>query len=266
MGGDTHTEHAPGVPRMCLARTLLDTRFHDGSPADLKHVPEGYRMKHKKLIVIVAVVAVMGIAATAAYAWFVASASVNDNHVATATAGNFNLYGGPVSATGLIPAKDPSPGEVTGTPTKYPDTVYPASTYFALDNAASYSMLFFGYLSTPTGNLDPSLVGIRIYLNPPASAPGYPGGWGLGTFNTTSPTGWVVFQGHLSDIVGESNGRWYLSSSSGPNFTDVLTPINPGERAIYRLGLWLDGNVANNTNASSRYLDCDFTFSGEQVH
>jgi hypothetical protein len=220
-------------------------------------------MKHKKLIIVIAVIVVMAVAATAAYAWFTADKFVAGNTVTVAQAGNFVLNGGPIDATGLVPALDPGPGETPATPPVNPNAVYPSSTYFALQNGTDYPMKYYAYLSDGAGTLDPAMVGVRIYLNPPTSAPGYPGGWGPGTFNG-GPPGFVVFQGHLSDLWGQAQGHKYLCSSSGPDFSGILTPINPGEWAIYRVCLWLDGNVADNS-ASGKWLTVTLNFTGTQL-
>jgi predicted ribosomally synthesized peptide with SipW-like signal peptide len=220
-------------------------------------------MKHKKLLIVLAVVVVMAVAATAAYAWWTAEESVTNNTVSVATAGDFVLEGGPVSATGLIPSADPAPNETTGDPPLATDTEYPSSTYFALKNDADYPMKFYAYLSDGAGNLDPAMVGVRIYLNPPTSAPGYPGSWGPGDFNG-GPDGFVVFQGHLSDLWGQAQGRYYLSSSTEANFGGTITPIYPDQWAVYRICVWLDGNVADNS-ASGKSLSCTLNFKGSQL-
>jgi hypothetical protein len=223
------------------------------------------RLLKKRVLIPLVVVAVLAIGATVAYAWLTADVSVADNNVSTLTVGNFELSGGPINATDLIPANDPDPGETIATPPVDSNVVYPSSTYFALHNATGYSMLYYAYLSAGTGDLDPATVGVRIFLNPPTSAPGYPGGWGAGTFNG-GPPGFVVFQGHLSDLWGGiPSGMYWLCSSSGPNFTGVLTPINNDEWAIYRVCIWLDGNVAGN-DAMGKSLSCTLNFHGDQYH
>ncbi len=45
-------------------------------------------MKHKKLLIVLAVVLVMGVAATVAYAWWSNSASLEDNSIADRDVGN----------------------------------------------------------------------------------------------------------------------------------------------------------------------------------
>ena len=208
----------------------------------------------KKLFFVIAIL-VVALAVGVAYAWFTAQNSVASNLITVQTVGNFDLYGGPISATNLIPANDPDPTATN------PSAEYPSSTYFKLVNSTGAPMMFYAYLSDGaaqgTGMLDPAKVGVRIYLEPPGSAPGNP--WAPGDFSAPA----VVFSGHLDQIWNQADAKNLLSSRYWNGSAWVHTLFANGSNAVYRVGIWLDGTKADNSD-SGKGLSVTLNFSGVQ--
>ena len=216
-------------------------------------------MKHKKLVIVLAVLVVMAVAAAVAYAWWSATVSVPGNTVTTGQV-SLETEGLPIVASGLVPQLDPALDAA--------DDKYGAVQYFWVKNGSTTPLMFYGWLSDGTdANNIRSSVRARIWLLGTAAAPGYwtgyPDGW-VGTFNPGGP--YATFDGTVAQLwSGAPAGRNYLSSRYPIGSSWGRTPINPGEYGVYRIAVWLDSNAPNSTQNSVLGFTINFTGMQEEA-
>ena len=158
-------------------------------------------MKHKKLIVVLAVVLVMAIGAAVAYAWWSDTWTSDTNSLTT---GSVDLEAGglPITATGLVPQGVPAMDAADG--------AYAAVKYFYVRNDSTIPLMFYGYLSDgddPAGLQN--YVNIRIWLlgsstTVPGYWTGYPG-W-TDTFQPAPGGPFLSYGGLLTQPLGVGPG------------------------------------------------------------
>lgn len=217
-------------------------------------------MKHKKLLIVLAVIVVMGIAAAAAYAWWSSDAEIPGNSITTGGLELIETVGLPFTAEGLVPQNPPDADA--------PDADYAHVSYFYLHNPDDNpALMFYGWLSD--GDDSKGLrdyVRARIWVLGTDPAPDWWNGidqsW-VGTFG--SPGGpYVSFDGKLADLwPGRPAGINYLSSRYGGDPTWGRTLFDPGEYAVYRMAIWLDGSAPDSTQHSTVSFTINWT--GMQV-
>jgi predicted ribosomally synthesized peptide with SipW-like signal peptide len=214
-------------------------------------------MKHKKLIIAIAVIAVMAIGAAVAYAWWSDTVSAPGNSVST---GNVSLetFGLPIVADGLVPQLDPAMDAN--------DSKYAAVQYFWVKNGSSIPLMFYGWLS---GGNDPSninpYVNARIWLL--GSSTPTPVSWWTGldpswvdTFQPAAGGPFLSYGGPLSGLwAGEPDGINHLSSRYWTGSSWVRTPIGSGEYGVYRIAVWLDSSAPDSTQNSTVGFTINFT-------
>lgn len=213
-------------------------------------------MKHKKLIVVLAVVLVMAIGAAVAYAWWSSTATTYGNSVAT---GNVTLEsdGGSIVASGLVPQVAPAE--------EADDAAYGAVSYIWVHNASSTPLMFYGWLNDGAGDtiINP-YVRVRIWLLGATTAPAwwtnYPAGW-TDTFQSPGP--FLSFDGTLEQLwSGQAGGINYLSSRWWDGAAWHRTLINPDEYGTYRVAIWLDSSAPNETQ--NKTVDFSVNWTGMQ--
>jgi hypothetical protein len=198
-------------------------------------------VKHKKLIVIIATLVVMGIAATAAYAWFTSSGSLPGNSISTGNVG-IEVQGanGPINVSGLMPSYGPAIN--LGTPWALStqdltsESNFPSS-FFWIHNNGTAPEMFYAWAELGGNTEIANKVMCRIWLDP-VDYPGYPNSawW-------KSPATYAVWEGPLSDISTPGGGRDLVRSVTPGGVKETL-PV--GTYATYKIVFWLDSTADNN--------------------
>lgn len=214
-------------------------------------------MRHKKLIVFVVVLA-MALAAAAAYAWWSTTITSDTNNVATGHIA-LAMSGLPIDASGLVPQNAPEEDAE--------DSEYADVTYFWVKNDSSMPLMFYGWLSdgSDTKNIR-SYVRARIWLLGDAEPPDFWTGidetW-VGTFQTGGP--YDTFDGTVAQLwSAQTAGINYLSS----RYWDSAwhrTLFEPGEYAVYRVAIWLDGSAPDSTQDATLSFKINFTGMQEEA-
>jgi predicted ribosomally synthesized peptide with SipW-like signal peptide len=209
-------------------------------------------MKHKKLLIVLAVVVVMAIAAAVAYAWWSDTVSVDSNAVSTGSV-SLETQGLPIVADGLVPQVDPAE--------KAADAAYPSVTYFWVKNGSTVPLMFYGWLSggDDPKNINP-YVKVRIWLlgsNTPTPVSWWTGldpSW-TDTFQPAAGGPFLSYEGTLAGLwPGKDPGINYLSSRWWDGTSWHRTPIGEGEYGVYRAAVWLDKDAPDSTqNATVKF-------------
>ncbi len=208
-------------------------------------------MKHKKLIVVLVVLA-MAITASIAYAWWSDTVTSDTNTVATGEVA-LEMAGLPIDASGLVPQNDPAADAV--------DAAYADVTYFWVKNDSTVPLMFYGWLSDGSDDSNiRSYVNARITLLGSATAPDWwtlPDGW-EGTFQDGGP--YDVFDGTVADLwSGQTAGKLYLSSRYWDGSDWIHTLLEEGEYAVYRVAIWLDSTAPDSAQNATLSFKINFT-------
>jgi len=198
----------------------------------------------KKLFVLVAIL-VVAIGVGVAYAWWTADGGISGN---TVTTGGMSLATSDtaINATGLVPQNAPGDEAAAGYYAKF----------IWVQNTGSVDEMFYAWLDNASGDgvlLD--AVKCAIWLAPTDA----PGDWAL-TGSLGQPGPWPVYTGTLRGLYGEDVGKWQLKTVS-PGHT--ATPLHPGQYAIYKIVVWLDGPSAG-PDTMNKSLSVDLKFKAFQ--
>lgn len=209
------------------------------------------KLKRKTMFIIIAVVVVMAIGSAVAYAWWTASATVENNQISTADAGlTYGGSGAPIIATNLIPqatlAADPADDPAANL------TGYRVS-YFWVRNTGDAPLHFYGWLDGGTGDYGAlgSVVWVKITIAPTV-ANGSP--W--------DPTGslsavggpYLVYRGPINALYGKAGGMDKLT-------TIGHQPLAAGQFAFYKVVTWLDGPTCTN-DSQNKSMTASLQFEG----
>jgi hypothetical protein len=191
------------------------------------------KILRKKYFVPLLVVAVMAIAATAAYAWWTTNAQSDPNTVATGTSG-LELGGQlPINVSKLIPAQPLLDND---------DQTVPAGaykvSYFWVHNTGDEPLPFIGWLDNGTG--DYALLGSQVYVKiliAPTDSPYNV----AGSLSSEAGHAWKVYYGPIDALYGKTAGGSHLT-------TDGHADLQPGQYAVYKVITWLNGPTCDNSS------------------
>jgi predicted ribosomally synthesized peptide with SipW-like signal peptide len=197
-------------------------------------------MKHKKLIVVLAVVVVMAVGASVAYAWWSNTQSLPNNSIKTGSLAVEvgSRDGGPINVSGLRPSNPPAFAYVHPTiPTlnqqdAVAETGFPQA-FFWVHNTSDIEAMFYAYLSVTAESAGiRDKIMCRVWLNPVDWTPVDSANWWKPGQN------FMVYQGPLSGIDSAQGGRDNLRTWTPDIKPD---PIPAGKWGVYKIVFWLDG-------------------------
>jgi predicted ribosomally synthesized peptide with SipW-like signal peptide len=204
------------------------------------------RLRNRRIWIPLVVIAVMAIAATAAYAWWTASATTDPNTIST---GESSLeYGGslPVNATNLVPQPTLDSTDVNDVP----GAGYKTS-FFWVHNNGDTAMHFEGWLDSVTGNS--AILGSQVFVKitiAPTTAQGSP--WDPTGSLSAAGGPYLVYQGPINALFGYASGSTLLT-------TVGHAPLDPGQYARYRVVTWLDGPTST-PESMNKSMSCVLKF------
>jgi len=206
------------------------------------------KLLKKKVLIPLAVAAVMAFAATAAYAWWTSTVSSGSNDITTGPGAGLT-YGGdlPVSATDLLPQETLNNDPRLAVPPGY------KVSYFYVQNTGNTPLHFVGWLDDGTGDVATlgAVVHVKITIAP-TQAEGSP--WDpTGSLSATGGP-WPVYNGRIDQLYGKDLGSEKLT-------TVGHEPLAAGQYAFYKVVTWLDGPTCND-DSKAKSMTCSLKFEG----
>lgn len=202
------------------------------------------KLLRKKVLITLVAVGVMAIAATAAYAWWTATASSGPNDISTA--GAALTYGGelPVSAIGLVPRATLDDDPNSAVPVGY------KVSYFFVTNNGETPLHFVGWLDNMSG--DDTVLGAVVHVKITIAPTGSP--WDITGSLSASGGPYLVYNGRIDALYGKTAGSLLLT-------TIGHSPLAAGQSAYYKVVTWLDGPTCND-DSQNKSMKCTLKFEG----
>ena len=204
------------------------------------------KLLRKRVLIPLVVVAVMAIAATAAYAWWTANATSGNNTISTGSSAL--TYGGslPINAIGLVPQATLDSSPTTPVPSGY------QTSFFYVHNSGTTPLDFVAWLDNGTG--DTAILGTQVYVKitiAPTVASGSP--WDPAGSLSAAGGPYLVYMGPIVNLYGQASGSQYLTT------LNPHTPLAAGQYAYYRVVTWLDGPSSDNSSMN-KSMTCSLEF------
>lgn len=181
-------------------------------------------MRRRVLTVLTVAIAIVGVASIA-FAWFSWTQSTAGNTIASGemTFTTAASPGMPWSISGLVPS----------------DGTDPLKYFVAIRNDGDDSALIKAYLTGLTGDTGlKDVIKVRVFMQPSDDPWGLPDTFGAPDFQCLDPDTGVPGEWLLSELVGFYNTPLIIPESHTER-------LEPGEWAVYRIELWMDGSAGN---------------------